>query len=102
MENYFTTKGEVTEVAPERRPQGLVSIHLAVALDKANAVKPNRANRRRGLTFLYEVAARPARHTVCKHCNRRTWTSLGRACRRCFLKGEGDDLDFGPAGLRAR
>lgn len=80
--------------APVVRSKGLVSIHLAVAIDGPNAVKPNRANRRRGVTYLYELAAKPARHTICKVCDKRTWTSRGGTCRKCFLAGEGDEVTY--------
>ncbi len=85
MRNFFLPEAP----APERRPQHPVPFSTAFAYDGPNVPKPSRALRRKGLAYLHEIAAHPKRHTVCKPCGRRTFTSAGGTCRRCFLAGDG-------------
>ena len=94
MRNLFLPQAE--EAVAERRPQGPVPFHVAFAYDGVNVPDPPRYLKRKGLAFLFEVASKPARHTICRACNRRTWTSEHGTCRKCFLAGEGgvDEVTF--------
>lgn len=91
MKNLFERNDDGTTGAPIplQRPQHPVPFFVAFGIDGVNVPKPPRRLKRKGLAFLHEVASRPARHTVCRVCNKRTWTSPGGVCRKDFLAGEG-------------
>lgn len=91
MRNLFLPEGTKTSPAETERTTKPVSVHYAVAVDGANAVQPpNRAMRRKGITFLREPASKPARHGICRATGRRTWISRAGYSRQAFLDGEGD------------
>ena len=98
MRSFFQPTKQVSEVLPGKNfnAKNPVPYGVAVILSDPNPPSSSRALRRKGLAYIHAPAARPARHTISRCCNKRTWTSPAGTCRKCFLNGDGpiDEVSF--------
>ena len=97
MKNFFSRKGPTWPNPRDRKIDVTQPLPMPVAfrLSVPNMLrKPPRRLLRKGLAYVWAPAAFPSRHTVCRYCDKRTWTSKDRCCRTCFQRGEGIEVQF--------